>query len=359
MVSNQVMDRRVTSKNLILALLIGALGGVVFHILGLPLAWMLGPMAFNMAAALRGMQVAVPLRLRSAMLAVLGVFLGSSFSPENLAQAPEWLWSIAAITAFAVLSTALVALYYRRVAGFDWTTALFSATPGAMTPMIIMGAAAGGDERRIAMAQALRITLVVLLIPPLVVAVSPDSLAPPLPPASSRGFDVLELLLLVAGSVLGILLVRLVRLPTPDLIGSMLVSAALYLSGVVDLALPQALLNVTLCVLGAAVGVRFLGTTMRELLDLGRYALGAVFLAVGLAALFAAAISAFLDVGYLTALLALTPGGVAEMCLIAVALDIDPAFVAVHHLARLLFLIAAAPLLGRLLRPAAKREMKA
>jgi hypothetical protein len=81
------MDRRITSKNLILALLIGALGGVVFHILGLPLAWMLGPMAFNMAAALRGVRVAVPLRLRSAMLAVLGVFLGNSFSSENLARA--------------------------------------------------------------------------------------------------------------------------------------------------------------------------------------------------------------------------------------------------------------------------------
>lgn len=345
------MNRHLTGKSLGLALLIGAIGGASFHILGLPLAWMLGPMIFNMAAALRGLRVAVPLRLRSVMLAVLGVFLGSSFSPDVLARVHEWPWSLAAILAFTIASTALVALYYFRLAGFDRTTALFSATPGAMTAMIMMGSAAGGDERRIAMAQALRITLVVLLVPPLVVAVSPESLSSPLPQTLVRTFSALELLLLAGGSALGVLLMRVVRLPTPELTGSMLVSAALYLSGVVDLALPQPLLNATLCVLGAAVGTRFVGTTVRELFGLGRYALGAVFLAVGLAALFAAAISAFLEVGYLAALLALTPGGVAEMCLIAVALDIDPAFVAVHHLARLLLLMAAAPLLGRLLRP--------
>jgi membrane AbrB-like protein len=170
--------------------------------------------------------------------------------------------------------------------------------------------------------------------------------------APAQSLDVLELGLLLGGSVLGVLLGYLARLPAPEIIGSMCASAALYISGMVSLDLPPVLLNITLCVLGAAIGTRFFGVTLRELFERGRYALGAVFLALGLAAVFALVVSAFLDVGYLAALLALTPGGVAEMCLIAVALDIDPTFVAVHHLARMLFLVAAAPLLGRLYHPA-------
>lgn len=336
-------------KRLGLALTVGAAGGALFQILQIPLAWMLGSMFFNMAAALRGLPVAVPLRLRSVMQVVLGVFLGSSFAPETLARAREWPWSLAAIILVVLASTALVSLYYRRLAGLDRVTALYSATPGAMTAMIFMGAAAGGDERRIALAQSLRVTLVVVLIPPVVFAVNPASSAPPLPEIPAAGFAIPELLLLVAGSVLGTLLARRVRLPAPEVAGSMLASAGLYLGGWVHLVLPQPLLEATLWILGASVGARFAGVTVRELVDLGRYALGAILLALSLAALFAAGISAWLALDYWAVLLALSPGGVAEMCLIAVALDIDPTFVAFHHLARILFLIILAPLLGRLL----------
>jgi len=343
------------AKNLGLALLIGAIGGALFHSLGLPLAWMLGPMTFNMAAAVAKWPVAVPLRLRAAMQAVLGVFLGSSFSPETVARAPEWPWSLAAIIVFVVLSTALVAWYYHKLGGFDRVTALFSATPGGMTAMILMGSAAGGDERRIALAQALRITLVVLLIPPLVFATSTQLPAPAQLGIQGRAFDLLELSLLVGGSLGGLFLARLIRMPAPEIAGPMFVSAGLYLAGAVQLTLPPVLLGATLWILGSSVGARFIGVNPRELLIMGRYALGAVALALGLAALFALGISAVLEVEFLAALLALAPGGVAEMCLIAVAFDIDPTFVAFHHLARMLFLMILVPLIGRLLYSPARR----
>jgi membrane AbrB-like protein len=344
------VDRYITSKNLCLALLIGAIGGAIFQALQLPLAWMLGPMTFNMSAALNGLRVAVPLQLRSAMLAVLGVFLGSSFSPETLARATEWPWSLAAIIVFVLLSTGLMALYYRRFGGFDRVTALYSATPGAMAAMILMGAAAGGDERRIALTQALRITLVVVLIP-LVVFTVRGSPPPPVQFGEMSGFfQPLELLLLAATVVVGIVLARLARLPAPELAGAMLVSAGFYLGDVVHLTLPEPLLLITLWVLGSSVGARFVGASIREILSVGRHALGATVLVLVLAAFFAAGISTSLEVNFLAALLALSPGGVAEMCLIAVAFNIDPTFVASHHLARMLFLMTLAPLAGRLLR---------
>jgi membrane AbrB-like protein len=308
---------------------------------------MLGPLTFNLVAALGRQPVAVPLRLRTWMLAVLGVYLGGSFSPDMLNRVSQWPWSLTGIAIFTVVCTALVAWYYRRWAGLDPVTALYSATPGAMTAMIIMGAAQGGDERRIALAQALRITLVVLVVPPLVLslshAVSPaPTLTTPMGP-----FDAGELLLLISGSIAGLLLARRIRVPTAELAGPMFASAALHLSGWVQLELPGPLLAATLCILGSSVGARFAGVKPRELLALGRHALIAVALALLLAALFVGIISLLPGIDFLAALLALAPGGVAEMCLIAVAWDIDPAFVAFHHLARLFLLMALAPWVGR------------
>ncbi|MDX1657042.1 MAG: AbrB family transcriptional regulator, partial [Candidatus Competibacteraceae bacterium] len=205
------------------------------------------------------------------------------------------------------------------------------------------------DERRIALAQSLRITLVVALVPPLVLSLSPDHPEASVPLRLAETFAPWQGAGLALGAGLGLILARRLRLPAPELTGPMLVSATLYLTGWVDYHLPTVLLSATLWVLGSAVGVRFKEVKVAQLLRLGRHALGAVVLALMVAAAFAALIAQLPGVDYLPALLALSPGGIAEMCLIAVAWNIDPAFVAFHHLARMLMVIALAPWLGRLL----------
>ena len=66
---------------------------------------------------------------------------------------------------------------------------------------------------------------------------------------------------------------------------------------------------------------------------------------MAVSAVFALAVSALTGQGFLSALLAYAPGGVAEMSLIALATDADPAFVAVHHLARIIFVVLSVPVL--------------
>lgn len=335
-------------RRLALSLAIGAVGGALFHVLHVPLAWMLGPMAFNIAASLLRMPVMVPLGLRSAMQGVIGVFLGSSFSPETAARIGDWPWSLLALTVFTVLATLAATYYYYRISGFDLMTALFSATPGGMTVMIMIGSAAGGDERRIALAQVLRIVLVVFLLPPVVIALAPGAVgAPPAVVAPPAAINIVEVFLLIGGAGLGIAIAGLLRLPAPQITGAMFASAALYLGGVVTVALPTLLLEATLWILGSSIGSRFAGAKLEELLHVGRHTLGAVAVMFTLTAGFAALLSTVLDLGFWAVLLAFSPGGVAEMCMIAVALDIDPTFVAFHHLFRIFLIMLAAPLLGK------------
>ena len=73
-----------------LALCIGALGGVSFYLIGLPLPWMLLAVFASMAAAILGAPVLPPNRIRPATVAVIGVMLGARFTPDFIAMAGAW-----------------------------------------------------------------------------------------------------------------------------------------------------------------------------------------------------------------------------------------------------------------------------
>lgn len=68
----------------LLDLAIGSAGGVVAHGLNLPLAWMIGAMVATTAAAVLGLPLAFSRRLRTGMITILGVMLGSAFVPALL-----------------------------------------------------------------------------------------------------------------------------------------------------------------------------------------------------------------------------------------------------------------------------------
>ncbi len=345
--SDQPPLERPGVKPIALSLGVGGLGGALFSLVNVPLAWMLGPMVVNIIASVRGAPVLVPHSIRVVTLCVIGVFLGGSFSPDLLARAGEWSVTLVLMLLFIPLITIVAGQYYARAAGFDRATAMFSGAPGTLTAMVIIGGESGADERMIALTQGLRVVIVVFLMPLIVTlatATGPSS-ASVLPEGGP--FSWLEGVLLVAAAGVGYGLAKGFNLPASAMTGAMLTSAGLYLAGVVSWRPPDAALWICLWVLGSAIGSRFSTVTPKTFFRTSRHAVAATALVMSVSALFALAVSALTGVPYLTALLSFTPGGVAEMCLIAIAFDIDPAFVAVHHLARIAILISAAPLAAR------------
>ena len=63
-------------------------------------------------------------------------------------------------------------------------------------------------------------------------------------------------------------------------------------------------------------------------------------------ATFAIVLSTLIGEDFLVVLLAYAPGGVAEMSLIALALDANPGFVAIHHVVRIIFVLLSVPLMS-------------
>jgi uncharacterized protein len=332
---------------ILLSLGIGALGGGLLSLLHVPLAWMLGPMIFNIAASVRGVPVLIPHGVRVAVLCVIGVFLGGSFTPDLLARAGDWLFSLSLMIVFVPLITFVASEYFRRAANFDRATAIFSGAPGTLTAMVIIGGESGADERMIALTQGLRVVIVVILMPMVVTAVLATAPHEGSVLPDGGPFRAVEGAWLGAAGLCGYVIARVFKLPAAAMTGAMIASTGLYLGSVVTYRPPDGLLWLALWILGSAIGSRFSTVTAETFFRISKHAVAATTIIISVSALFAFLASWLTDTPYLTALLSFTPGGVAEMCLIAIAFDVDPAFVAVHHLVRIAILITVVPLAAK------------
>ena len=158
-------------------------------------------------------------------------------------------------------------------------------------------------------------------------------------------------------AVAGYFAAQRLRLPAASILGPMALSAAAHLTGITSAKPPAELIAAAQVVAGSAIGARFAGTAAITLLRLALHALSATAIMVALAILFAAALTAGFGLPLPNLILALAPGGLAEMSLVALALHADAAFVATHHVARIAMVVTMAPLLHRLL-PGRERRRK-
>ena len=81
-----------------LAIAIGTVGGFVFNWLKMPLAWMLGSCVFSTVAAFAGLRIGMRVRLRQGMIIIMGVLLGSGFTPDLVQQLGKWALSLGVLT---------------------------------------------------------------------------------------------------------------------------------------------------------------------------------------------------------------------------------------------------------------------
>jgi len=344
---------------LALALAIGSLGGWLAAQVFVPLPWLLGSMIATTLAATAGAPVAAWTPLRSLYIAVLGVLLGSGFTPGAFAQAHEWLLSLAVLVVFTLVAALLGMAFFRRVAGFDTPTSYFAAMPGGLSEMVFMGEALGGDVRTISLTHAARLLLVVLVLPVLFQsAFGLDAGARGLPGPELANLGARPIAILLACGLLGWAGARALRLPAAPILGPMALSAAVHMTGVIAVGPPRELVATAQVVIGSAIGARFAGTHPATIARIMVYAAGGtvVLLAatLGFAALAAAVTSFELPV----LILAYAPGGLAEMSLIALALNAQASFVATHHIVRIVLVIGGAPVVFRIARYLAGRRQR-
>lgn len=338
-----------TLLRLTLTIFAGAVGGWLFHILTIPLPWMLGAMVATTSLALGGVKLERPIRSRLVALAVLGVTLGSSFTPDVLSRSAGWTGSIAIMSGFILIVAALSFVVFLKRVGLDRPTAFFSSVPAGVNDMVVVGRSMGGDERVIALIHGIRIMLTVLAIPLFFRITEGVTRTTDTTPFLLEAIPPVDAGLLILSGILGYLLAQALRFPAPSIIGPMIVSAGLHLSGLTMSEPPALFVNAAQVVAGSAIGCRFIGIEIRNVRNVVYLAcLNTAFLILA-SAVVAWSFATMFQVSFAALWLAMAPGGLVEMLLVGTALGIDPAFVAAHHLFRVAAIIMGAPLIYKFL----------
>ncbi|WP_395541295.1 AbrB family transcriptional regulator [Neotabrizicola sp. sgz301269] len=339
------------SWNILFTLIIAVVGGWAFHRLGLPLPWMMGAMALTMLAAMLGMPLRRTRPLRPPFAAVIGVTLGSAFQPAVLGQGAAWVVVMAATALVTMLCGGLGYLYLRRVAGFDPVTAYFAGMPSGIQEMTLQGGLAGGDERQIALVHSTRIFLLVMVVPLLYAATyGVRSTGSPLLSHSISELGAIDWSWLILAGAIGWPLGKRIGLPNPAMIGPLIISAILHLTGIAKAAPPSVLILISQVVLGSALGSGFLGTKWGLVRHAFLHGLVLVPILCAICVTVAIVAAPLAGLPWSVVFLPMAPGGAAEMSLIALALHAEVALVTSSQLVRILMINLGATAVFRLLR---------
>jgi membrane AbrB-like protein len=328
-----------------MTLAISAVGGIGAELMGLPAGWISGGLLAVAAASLAGVNTDIPRAMRAPIYLVLGVYAGGGVSQETLHQMQTWPAS------FAILGLSLVALIagsYRWLngrCGWDRNAALLSSLPGALS--FVMAAAEGlkADMKKVTIAQSIRLLILIEMIP-LIALVIGQPVGAPITARNPVAGPLDLMILLVAGLVAATIMERL-RLAGGWMLGGLLASAVLLLTGLVNARLPDLLVIPCMMGLAAIAGSRFRPGDLAVLPHIAWPALGAFAIASLVSIVSAVAVSLLFDINIIQTLLAFAPGALDALTVLAYQMNIDPAYVAAHHVVRFVALVVAVPLIAR------------
>jgi uncharacterized protein len=321
---------------------------LALEVLGVPTAPLFGSLLAGLGYAL-----AVPTELRFPPAgfrlgqALVGVITGSAISLEALAAMRHDVVSIVAI----MLATVAVSIAAGRILALrrdvSAVTGTFALIAGGASGVVALADDLGADSRVVTVVQYLRVLLVLTFLPVVTALVfepgpgvaNVDGTDPELGP---------NLVFVVAATVLGVLLARLVRFSTSILFGPMVVAVALaQIDWLQPAAVPTAVVWVAYSLIGAQVGLRFTAASLRSIARMLPVVVVIIVAMVAASAGIGAALVWLTPVDGLTAYLATTPGGLFAVLATATDAGADATYVTAVQVVRVVVILSITPLLAR------------
>jgi len=321
-------------------LMLATLAGWLAEGLQLPLPWMIGPLFAVAGARMADIDLRPLPGGRQTGQWAIGAALGLYFSPEVVAQ----LGLHAPLVIAAALGSLLLGMAYAalllRLGGVDAPTAFFAALPGGASEMANLADRHGGAVDRIAAAHAIRVMMVVSVLPFALTfaGVQGSDVYVPL----AREVDVQHFPLLVGASLLGVGAFKLLRIANAWVLGPLLGVALATLAGVPLSALPPWVVNGGQLLIGCALGCRFSRAFFHAAPRFMSVAAFIGAMSIALAFALAALLGLVSAVPLPTLALATAPGGVSEMCITAKVLQLGVPLVTVCHVLRVVVLTVGA-----------------
>lgn len=346
-------------RRTLITIALGFLGGGLFKLLGFPMPWLVGAMimlAFT-ACLQKKVEVGLPKPLRKFTIALLAIMVAGTIDLAVFKDAHLWTATLAVIPVLLILQFIFVQLLLKFTLSHEhFATRFFGGAAGGLLEMITLTKDHGGDERSALIMHMLRLSLLVLIVP---IIFSASFIAPQSEKEVARAlfdYDIINMALTFVALLVGVGLGKLLRLPAPIIVGPFLTSIACYHFGILSAAPPYAMLIVAKVLLGADLGSRFAGYSAKRISKLLLPTAGLTVLLAAISAGVSYGMFLLTDIPFSTLFLAYMPGGMTQMGIIAVALDLNASFVIAHLIARVICVIFLAPLCYKLMIKLLKKK---
>ena len=338
-------------ERLAFTLAIGLVGVHLFVWATLPVPWILGAMSFAVIAALTGLKVGVPKPLRNTALAIVGSMIGTAFSPAILDHLSTWLAIIIYNYLYLITVIGAGTFFFCRICRQDVTTAFFSSSPGGLMEIPFLCEAVGGEARFVAMVHSVRVVIVVLAVPIYIRFAEAVSYATKGDvPRLSADLAAIDAIILMTTAAVGYLVAKQLRIPAAALVGPMLAGVIVHLFGWTEAKPPEVVFSLAQLVVGVSIGGYFVGVSILSLKRTMAYSLVWTMILLLITGGFAYLGTYILEVDFIVLLLALSPGGQAEMALVALFMGIEVPLIATVHIFRSMSIYAIVPLIFKIFR---------
>ncbi len=334
---------------MLFALGIGIFGAVLFIYLNLPLPWLLGAIfATSIATRFEKLPIKSPKPFSTPARVLIGLTIGSAFTPEILQYIDLYFYSLLLIIPYTIITIIAGMYYFYRFQGFDKKTAYLSSMPGGVIEMIIIGEDIKADISKITLVQSSRLFYIVVSLPFIIqyifhIDISGNKLITmPLVDVNIEEF----VFLLIVGFIGGVL-AKKVKLSAAYLIGPMIVSVVLHVTGYITTTVPDELLKFVQIVFGTMIGFTFKGVRLKDILITLKATLGHFIILAIISISFI--LIAYYSFGFpaISTLLAFSPGGQAELNLIAILVMANVPYITLHHIVRLFIVMNIAPIFAK------------
>jgi uncharacterized protein len=329
----------------IVLIYVGALAcGAVGNWVNLPLPWMIGAMAFATALRLSNLPVQVPAVTRPIGQMIVASSVGLSFTPAAVSALSDLFVPMISAAILTIVAGFVVAALLMRMARVDVITATLSSIPMGPVESAHLANRHGVSPGPIIFAQTLRIMMLVVFIPPVLVALS-DGTHDAIAVLRAIPWTATGALMLGGFGVIGALAARAVRLGNPFFVGSIAGSALAAALSFPVTAYPYPVLVIAQVFLGVWLGAVFDRQLLSNAAGFIPGAVASSLLMVTICVGMGLGLAWATDQPWPVMVLSTAPGSVTEMALTAKILQEGIAVVTAFHLVRIFIILPSAPMI--------------
>ena len=330
--------------NRLLLFIVGFCVGTLFVQLHWPIPYMLGGMLTAIACKsfARKVEVTWPMRFREYALTAVGYGIGANFSQEAWQNILSQSVGVLEATASIFLASFVLSYLTAKLTGEDHKSCLMGMLPGGLTVMMVLS-----EEDKevnpniVAVMQVLRLVMVVVSVPFLVIyLLNAKVLTSSLTAPNLGGY---HWVIFVPLAILGVFIARKLHFPTPTMLGPIFATALFaVVAGRVQPIPAWIMCPAQLCI-GLYMGMQLDVERIMRTKKMIPYIVFATIVMIAISIGMSYVLSERYGFSLITAFLAMSPGGIAEMSLAGLSMGENVSVILTYQLVRILTMTMFVP----------------